>query len=235
MFSIKAAAAEIHVGSIVSDCPGVAAVRESFETPNSIWMAMDYIENATDLVDFMAKDDFRPMDEMSCKYLFKSIAFSLLRCHQRCVAHRDIKLDNILVDMEGIPVIIDFGLSICMRRNSTSGDRCVHPCGSPEYVAPEQLLATSYCPFKADTWSLGIVLYAMLFGQFPFASMRMDDGVGNQIVDQSLCWTDEINGASFHVSMEAKDLITMMLDTNPDTRCDMEAVVRHPWLKDDEV
>ena len=84
-------------------------------------------------------------------------------CHSRCIAHRDIKLENLLMDEQGILKIIDFGFSTCIPN-----DKMVKMfCGTPSYMAPEIVLKKEYCGPPADVWALGVLLYALLCGYFP--------------------------------------------------------------------
>jgi serine/threonine protein kinase len=78
--------------------------------------------------------------------------------------HRDIKLDNILLDINGEIKICDFGVSKIVR----PGETMTEQCGTPAYIAPEILKDEGYEGFAVDIWSAGVVLYAMLYGAVPF-------------------------------------------------------------------
>ena len=88
----------------------------------------------------------------------------LISIHSKNVLHRDIKLDNILLDENVKPKICDFGVS----RFMITGDIIKEQCGTPAYIAPEIIEEKGYSGFAADSWSLGVLLYAMTTGSMPF-------------------------------------------------------------------
>jgi serine/threonine protein kinase len=90
--------------------------------------------------------------------MFKQIVYGLAHCHCRSVLHRDIKLDNILMDNEGSIKICDFGVSRLINK----GQIIQEQCGTPAYLAPEIIADEGYEGFYVDIWSLGVLLYAML-------------------------------------------------------------------------
>ena len=97
--------------------------------------------------------------------------YGLAHCHCRSVLHRDIKLDNILLDGEEGVKLCDFGVSRLMKK----GQMIKEQCGTPAYLAPEIIEDKGYEGFYVDVWSLGVVLYAMLCGTVPFKASNMKD------------------------------------------------------------
>jgi len=92
--------------------------------------------------------------------------------HSRGVAHRDLKLENIIVNKKGHLKIIDLGFSVEVPEESSSLGK-IEPqtfCGTLHFAAPEILARQPHCPKKADIWSLGVVLYRILVGTLPFAA-----------------------------------------------------------------
>lgn len=87
-------------------------------------------------------------------------------CHLKNVLHRDIKLDNILLDHKLGVKICDFGVS----RFTKKGNYIKEQCGTPAYIAPEIIKDKGYEGFSADLWSLGVLLYVMISGTFPFTA-----------------------------------------------------------------
>ena len=118
-------------------------------------MVMEYAGGG-DLYLLVKNSKFLTEDET--KYIFKKIAQGIAHCHCRSVLHRDIKLDNILLDGEGGVKICDFGVS----RLVTKDEMIQEQCGTPAYLAPEMSSNSYYCGFYVDIWSLGILLYIML-------------------------------------------------------------------------
>jgi len=108
----------------------------------------------------------RKLKEDNAKFLFKMLVEGLNYIHtQKFVVHRDIKLDNILLDQSGRIKICDFGVS---RQVKSEKERMVDQCGTPAYIAPEIISEKGYKGFKSDMWSAGICLYVMLVGSVPF-------------------------------------------------------------------
>jgi serine/threonine protein kinase len=104
------------------------------------------------------------VNEELVKMFFKQIAEGLHHCHSNKIIHRDIKLNNILLD-EGFTVkICDFGISKIVKK----GEILKEQCGTPAYMSPEMILHQGYRGFSCDIWSLGILLYFLFIGTFPF-------------------------------------------------------------------
>ena len=102
--------------------------------------------------------------------------------------HRDIKLDNILLDGKGNVKIADFGVSKEVKPDETMFEQS----GTPAYIAPEIIKDKGYKGFKADMWSAGVVLFAMLYGTVPFKANNMKD-LHRQIMDARYNLKDEIS------------------------------------------
>lgn len=111
------------------------------------------------------------LDEGDTKYIFKQIVYGIAHIHCRSVIHRDIKLDNILLDSEKGVKICDFGVSKIIKK----GEVIKEQCGTPAYLAPEIIQDTGYEGFYVDIWSLGVLLYAMLTGTVPFKAVNLED------------------------------------------------------------
>jgi len=164
------------------------------------------------------------LPEILVKNICKQLVESLLYCHAEGVVHRDIKLENVLIDNGHTLTLIDFGL--CDFTDATD-KKCHSFVGSPEYAAPEILLEQPYSGFKSDVWSCGIVLYALLFGEFPFSwasqqkfvltghfpTIQWPRHTRQQLVDDSV-----------------KELILKMLEVDPKKRLTLQEVASHKWL-----
>ena len=131
-------------------------------------MVMEYAGGG-DLYHLVKKSGHLTEDET--KYIFKNIALGVAHCHCRSVLHRDIKLDNILLDGEGGVKICDFGVSRLVTLNELIQEQC----GTPAYLAPEMSCNSKYHGFYVDIWSLGILLYVMLQGTVPFKASTMEN------------------------------------------------------------
>ena len=91
----------------------------------------------------------RKLDEMTTKFFFKQLVNACIYCHKKGVVHRDIKLDNILLDHKGNVKLGDFGVSRQVKKGEVLKDQC----GTPAYIAPEVLLNHGYDGKRSDTWS----------------------------------------------------------------------------------
>jgi serine/threonine protein kinase len=180
--------------------PNVVKLFETFETGRHILLVMELCAGG-DLLNYVRKR--KKLEEQSAKYLFKQLIEGLGYLHARNVLHRDIKLDNILLDGKGIVKIADFGVSKQVR----PGEVMREQCGTPAYIAPEIIRDRGYTGFKADLWSAGVVLYAMLYGTVPFKANNMQD-LHKLILAAKYNLKDEI-------SEGAKSLLRALLEPDP--------------------
>ena len=116
------------------------------------------------LLNFLKSKPNRRIDEKTCKEIYLQILNGITFCHSKNIYHRDIKLENLIVDDNNNIKIIDFGFSA----NSPKTKLLSFFCGTPSYMPPEIVQKKDYLGHSADIWSCGILLYAMLCGSFPF-------------------------------------------------------------------
>jgi len=172
-----------------------------------------------DLLNFVRKRT--KLNEPTAKFIFRQIIEGLQYIHSQNVVHRDIKLDNILIDLTNTVKICDFGVSRKIKKGEIMHDQC----GTPAYIAPEIILGKGYEGFGVDIWSAGVVLYALLAGVVPFRQKSMKL-INQLIIDGKY---DEIE----NISAEAKDLIRGILNTDPLKRLTIDQILNHEWLKFD--
>ena len=178
---------------------------------------MEYICEG-DLLNYIKKRS--RLQEPVAKFIFKQIILALKFIHENNIVHRDIKLDNILLDLDNNIKICDFGVSKIINKN----DIMLEQCGTPAYIAPEILLNKGYEGFGVDIWSAGVVLYAMLSGTVPFKGTNLKE-LHNLIISGNY---QPIND----ISMEASHLINNLLEIDPKKRITIENILNHPWLID---
>ena len=124
---------------------------------------MDLIEGES-LLDFVKSFPDRKLEEIKCKVIFQQIIEGIFYLHEKNIFHRDIKLENIIIKNKIDIKIIDFGFGACSPRNKLLN----FFCGTPSYMPPEIVLKKDYLGEYADIWSIGILLYTILCGSFPF-------------------------------------------------------------------
>lgn len=139
--------------------------------------------------------------------------------HSKGILHRDVKLDNILLDETGKLKICDFGVS----RFSKPGQLMTEQCGTPAYIAPEILKGRGYTGFGIDVWSAGVVLYAMLYGSVPFK--------GNGIQEMHPCILAGDYKLGDEASDSAKDLLRKILTVDENKRYTIDQILEHEWMQ----
>ena len=147
------------------------------------------------------------------------ILLGINHVHKQGVIHRDLKPENIMIDEMGEPKIIDFGLSLDVESQGTETRRV----GSMIFMAPEIIDGyphTSAC----DIWSLGIILYMMLSGAYPFNL----NNVEKEIVNTPLLF---LGPTWENISAECKDLITQMMKKDHGERITAADALEHPWMR----
>ena len=159
-------------------------------------------------------------EEKSCK-IFQQVLSSLEYLHKNNICHRDIKPENILLDEYGDAKLSDFGLSKKFDKN----ELLKTACGSPIYAAPEMILGKPYQGTKIDIWSLGISLYTMVCGEFPF---DVDDENDMKTLVYKI--THGEYSIPENLSPECKDLIQKILEINPDKRITIDEIKKHKWV-----
>jgi serine/threonine protein kinase len=191
---------------------------EVFESESHLLMVMEYAGGG-DLLQYV-KTRGRLSENEARKY-FRQILYGLGHCHWRSVLHRDIKLDNILLGKGGTVKICDFGVSKIVKPKQ----KIYEQWGTPAYIAPEIIADNGYEGYYVDIWSLGVLLYAMVWGAVPFKAGNMQELYHNIMG----------KGFSFPVplSKQVKDLIRKMLNKVPENRILIPEILEHPWVVND--
>ena len=141
--------------------PFINQILDNFETDTHIFIVMEYV--CGDLLGFIRKRS--KLSESVSKIIFKQLIEGLKYIHKKHFVHRDIKLDNILIDLTNTIKICDFGVSKYFEdKNEIMFDHC----GTPAYIAPEIFDHSGYKGPACDVWSAGVTLYYMLAGEQPF-------------------------------------------------------------------
>jgi len=217
-FNKKRLQSELKAGKILSH-DGVVKVLHHYEKIRHHYLVMEFIEGPS-LIELMEERDFEPMEESVARDIFRQLAEALFYCHSKGVAHRDIKLDNVLITRSGKVKLIDFGLC----ELDASNKLCRDAVGSLEYCAPEVLQGKPHSALAADVWSCGVVLFALLFGEFPFSEEeRRKMQIGFNVPLQFY------NDDFLDLSLDSIDLLRGMLRPC-EKRLSIMEVVHHSWV-----
>ncbi|CAL1542745.1 unnamed protein product [Lymnaea stagnalis] len=175
---------------------------------------MDYAQGG-ELYDYLNK--MGKLSEVEARRIFRQIVSAMHYCHENGIVHRDLKLENIILDDEGNVKIADFGLSNYYSLNNTLKTFC----GSPLYASPEIVNGRPYHGPEVDVWSLGVILYTLVYGAMPFESNDLVN-LKRQISEGE--YTQPSNQS------DAAGLIRHMLTVTPSRRATMDHVLRHWWI-----
>ena len=219
--------------------PNITKILEMFEDEKYILIIMEYI-NGGNLFSFVKKR--RKLNEKISKFLFKQIILGIKHIHSQNIVHRDVKLENILIDLNNTIKICDFGIG----RILSSPDELLHDqCGTPMYMAPEILSCSKekgYKGFPVDIWSAGIALYIMLSGTLPFSIKDDIDSFvdendfkkkKNLALRQAIIYNEPKKIEK--ISDKARDLLHGLLNKDPNKRLTCDEILNHPWLNSDDI
>ena len=189
------------------------------QNENFIFLIQEYVPNG-ELLHFLENPENTNLTENQICKIYQQIISGIEYLHEIGIAHRDLKLENILLNSEKNIKIIDFGLS--NKYNKENGELLQSSCGSPCYAAPEMIKGIQYHGLDTDIWSSGILLYLMLCKSFPF-----NDKNNSKLYQKIL--SGKFNLPNY-LSNEAKDLLSKLLKVNPTERIKLEEIKKHPWF-----
>ncbi|XP_051548716.1 NUAK family SNF1-like kinase 1 [Myxocyprinus asiaticus] len=194
--------------------PHIISIYEVFENKDKIVIVMEYASKG-ELYDYISER--RRLTERETRHFFRQIVSAVHYCHKNGVVHRDLKLENVLLDENCNIKIADFGLS-----NLYHKDKLLQTfCGSPLYASPEIVNGRPYYGPEVDSWALGVLLYTLVYGSMPF-----DGGDHKNLIRQ-------ISNGEYREptqSSDARGLIRWMLMVNPERRATIEDIANHWWV-----
>ena len=199
------------------DHPHIVKLFETIDSSKFFHLILEYVPG-TSLYMYLKSKPNHLLEELEAKRIFRQVLSALDYIHSQNIAHRDIKLDNILLDAKNNVKIIDFGFS---TMNSHDEKTRVF-CGTPSYMAPEIVGRKDYYGLQADIWALGILLYAMLCGKMPFKAYN----------DKELYRRIEkgIFTLPNNFSESLKQVINKTLEVNPRKRPTIKDLIEDEWV-----
>ena len=159
----------------------------------------------------------KKLAESDARVLFKQLVSSVKYLHEFKVCHRDLKLTNILVNEESDIKLIDFGFSTIANRYFKTY------CGTPSYMSPELVKKMEYDGIAVDLWAMGVILYKMVTGDYPFGSEK-DKFLNERILACDLKMPN-------YVSLECRNLITSCLQQDPQNRITCAEMLDHAFTR----
>ncbi|KAJ3392552.1 Map microtubule affinity-regulating kinase [Lobulomyces angularis] len=192
----------------------IVRLYEVIDTPKELYLIMEYVAGG-EIFDYLVAHG--KMKEKEARKHFHQIISAIDYCHNLKVIHRDLKAENILLDVNMNVKIADFGFS----NQFTPGERLSTWCGSPPYAAPELFQGKEYSGPEVDIWSLGVVLYVFICGSLPFDGSSLP-----KLRARVLAGKFKV---PFFMSTDCERLIKKMLILDPSKRISLEQLKQDKW------
>ncbi|OOF96984.1 hypothetical protein ASPCADRAFT_165310 [Aspergillus carbonarius ITEM 5010] len=197
--------------------PHIARLYEVIVTEKLVWLVLEYCPEGDELYNYLLRHGPLSIDKV--KRIFTQLVGAVAYVHSKSCVHRDLKLENILLDKHENVKLCDFGFT---REYEGKASYLQTFCGTVCYSAPEMLKGEKYAGEKVDVWSLGIILYALLAGELPF------DEDDDQVTKARILTEEPIFNDKF--PDDAKALINLLLSKRPLIRPSLDEILAHPFL-----
>ncbi|CAK4029282.1 serine threonine- kinase [Lecanosticta acicola] len=196
--------------------PHIARLYEVIVTESLVWLVLEYCPG-DELYNHLLKHGRMSADKV--QKIFTQLVGAVSYVHAKGCVHRDLKLENILLDKHENVKLVDFGFT---REYSGPASYLQTWCGTICYSAPEMLKGEKYAGEKVDVWSLGIILFALLTGELPFDEDD-DNKTKSRIIKEEPQYPEGM-------PEQAKDLVQKLLSKRPLLRPSLGDILKHPWL-----
>ncbi|XP_055916407.1 uncharacterized protein LOC129949155 isoform X2 [Eupeodes corollae] len=197
--------------------PHITRLYEVMESQTMIYLVLEHASGG-EIFDHLVEKG--RMKEPEAARVFTQLVSAVQYCHSRGVVHRDLKAENVLLDKDMNIKLADFGFS----NKYNEGTPLKTWCGSPPYAAPEVFQGLEYDGPKADIWSLGVVLYALVCGALPFDGKTLLDLKSKVVLGKFRI--------PYFMSQDCESLIRNMLVVEPDRRYTLKQIIKHRWLSE---
>ncbi|WMV12417.1 hypothetical protein MTR67_005802 [Solanum verrucosum] len=212
--------ASVFISYTISQCPIAFMV---VLTPTHLAIVMEYAAGG-ELFERICNAGRFSEDE--ARYFFQQLISGVHYCHNMQICHRDLKLENTLLDGSAAPrlKICDFGYS----KSSLLHSRPKSTVGTPAYIAPEVLSRREYDGKLADVWSCGVTLYVMLVGAYPFEDQE-DPKNFRKTIQRIMAVQYKIPDY-VHISQDCRHLLSRIFVANSARRITIKEIKSHPWF-----
>ncbi|XP_077067440.1 serine/threonine-protein kinase BRSK2 isoform X8 [Siphateles boraxobius] len=194
--------------------PHVLKLHDVYENKKYLYLVLEHVSGG-ELFDYLVKKG--RLTPKEARKFFRQIISALDFCHSHSICHRDLKPENLLLDEKNNIRIADFGMA-----SLQVGDSLLETsCGSPHYACPEVIRGEKYDGRKADVWSCGVILFALLVGALPFD----DDNLRNLL--------EKVKLGVFHmphfIPPDCQNLLRGMIEVEAGKRLPLELIQKHTW------
>ena len=201
---------------LLLDHPMIVKLVKTFKTTTRVCFLMEYVRGM-DLFDVLRALNI--LKEQDCLFYTCCLVLILQHIHSLSIIYRDLKPENVMIDSDGYPKLVDFGISRIIK------GRTYTIIGTPHYMAPEVITGKGY-GIQADYWSLGIMIYEFIYCNVPFAPKDEDPyAVYEKILERNLSFPEQASIPT------ANKLIQQLLSTNPALRGTIDTIKEHKWFK----
>ncbi|XP_077418878.1 serine/threonine-protein kinase BRSK2-like isoform X7 [Vanacampus margaritifer] len=194
--------------------PHVLKLHDVYENKKYLYLVLEHVSGG-ELFDYLVKKG--RLTPKEARKFFRQIISALDFCHSHSICHRDLKPENLLLDEKNNIRIADFGMASLQVGESLLETSC----GSPHYACPEVIRGEKYDGRKADAWSCGVILFALLVGALPFD----DDNLRNLL--------EKVKLGVFHmphfIPPECQNLLQGMIEVDASKRLTLEQIQKHTW------
>uniref|UniRef100_A0A674DIH3 BR serine/threonine kinase 2 n=1 Tax=Salmo trutta TaxID=8032 RepID=A0A674DIH3_SALTR len=194
--------------------PHVLKLHDVYENKKYLYLVLEHVSGG-ELFDYLVKKG--RLTPKEARKFFRQIISALDFCHSHSICHRDLKPENLLLDEKNNIRVADFGMA-----SLQVGDSLLETsCGSPHYACPEVIRGEKYDGRKADVWSCGVILFALLVGALPFD----DDNLRNLL--------EKVKLGVFHmphfIPPDCQNLLRGMIEVDATKRLTLEQIQKHNW------
>uniref|UniRef100_A0A8B9KJF1 Serine/threonine-protein kinase BRSK2-like n=1 Tax=Astyanax mexicanus TaxID=7994 RepID=A0A8B9KJF1_ASTMX len=196
--------------------PHVLKLHDVYENNKYLYLVLEHVSGG-ELFDYLVKKG--RLTPKEARKFFRQIISALDFCHNHSICHRDLKPENLLLDEKNNIRIADFGMA-----SLQVGDSLLETsCGSPHYACPEVIRGEKYDGRRADVWSCGVILFALLVGALPFDHDNL-----RQLLEK-------VKSGVFHmphfIPPDCQALLRGMIEVDPEKRLTLEDIQKHAWYQ----